>query len=170
MRTKAFLLVVIAALIMSACTKTSEDKVTEAFKEYVKTDFGNPSDFIKITRIEKQDTLDMKSIRKNIIILDSAEFVMSPAQKIELRLIKEKANEDSIFIVQHELKVRVKSEDGEQEVKSYFVIENKGEYTVQDHPLRKDEAPKIFGDILDLLNEVTLKMDAMSRILMENLQ
>lgn len=169
MKTKAILLV-IAALIMSACELPKENKVERVFREYVRTDFNNPSDFIKITRIEKQDTLDMKSIRKNIIILDSAEFVMSPAQKIELRLIKEKANEDSIFIVQHELKVRVKSEDGEQEVKSYFVIENKGEYTVQDHPLRKDEAPKIFGDILDLLNEVTLKMDAMSRILMENLQ
>lgn len=169
MKTKVILLA-FTAFILASCELPKENKVERVFREYVRTDFNNPSDFIEITRIEKQDTLDMKSIRKNIIILDSAEFVMSPAQKIELRLIKEKANEDSIFIVQHELKVRVKSEDGEQEVKSYFVIENKGEYTVQDHPLRKDEAPKIFGDILDLLNEVTLKMDAMSRILMENLQ
>ena len=108
MKTKAILLVC-AALIMSACEKTSENKVTEAFKEYVKTDFGNPSDFIEITKFDKKDTISNEWVMGYLNKLDSLDWVLNEKQKKQLTWLKHKNSENSTFIVQHKIKVRVKS-------------------------------------------------------------
>lgn len=154
MKTKAILLV-IAALIMSACEKTSENKVTEAFKEYVKTDFGNPSDFIEITKFDKKDTISNEWVMGYLNKLDSLEWALSEKQKQQLAWLKHKNSENNTFIVQHKIKVRVKSGKESQEVRDFYVIEKNGEYTVQDHELRGDEMPDEIVDALNLLKGVT---------------
>lgn len=154
MKTKAILLV-IAALIMSACTKTSEDKVTEAFKEYVKTDFGNPSDFIEITKFDKKDTISNEWVMGYLNKLDSLEWALNDSQKKQLAWLKYKNSENNTFIVQHKIKVRVKSGKDSQEVRDFYVIEKNGEYSVQDHELRGDEMPDEIVDALNLLKGVT---------------
>lgn len=155
MRTKAFLLVVIAALIMSACTKTSEDKVTEAFKEYVKTDFGNPDDFIEITKFDKKDTISNEWVMGYLNKLDSLDWALSEKQKKQLAWLKHKNSENNTFIVQHKIKVRVKSGKDGYDVVNYYVIEKNGEYSVQDHELRGDEMPDEIVDALNLMKGVT---------------
>lgn len=155
MKTKAFLLVVIAALIMSACGQTSEDKVTKAFKEYVKTDFGNPSDFIEITKFDKKDTISNEWVMDYLVKLDSLEWALSEKQKKQLAWLKHKNSENNTFIVQHKIKVRVKSGDDGQVVRDFYVIEKNGEYSVQDHELRGDEMPDEIVDALNLLKGVT---------------
>lgn len=155
MKAKAFLLVVIAALIMSACAKTNEDKVTEAFKEYVKTDFGNPSDFIEITKFDKKDTISNEWVMGYLNKLDSLEWALSEKQKKQLAWLKHKNSENNTFIVQHKIKVRVKSGKDNREVIDYYVIEKNGEYSVQDHELRGDEMPDEIVDALNLLKGVT---------------
>ena len=154
MNTKAILLV-IAALIMSACTKTSEDRVTEAFKDYVRTDFGNPSDFIEITKFDKKDTISNEWVMSYLNKLDSLEWALNDNQKKQLAWLKHKNSENNTFIVQHKIKVRVKSGKGRQEVRDFYVIEKNGEYTVQDHELRGDEMPDEIVDALNLLKGVT---------------
>ena len=153
MKTKAILLV-IAALIMSACEKTSENKVTEAFKEYVKTDFGNPSDFIEITKFDKKDTISNEWVMGYLNKLDSLEWALNDNQKKQLAWLKHKNSENNTFIVQHKIKVRVKSGKESQEVRDFYVIEKNGEYTVQDHELRGDEMPDEIVDALNLMREV----------------
>lgn len=154
MKTKAFLLV-IAALIMSACAKTSEDRVTEAFKEYVKTDFGNPSDFIEITKFDKKDTISNEWVMCYLNKLDSLDWALSEKQKKQLAWLKYKNSENNTFIVQHKIKVRVKSGEDSQEVRDFYVIEKNGEYSVQDHELRDGEMPDEIVDAIMLLKEVT---------------
>lgn len=154
MKTKVFLLA-FAALIMSACTKTSEDRVTEAFKDYVRTDFGNPSDFIEITKFDKKDTISNEWVMSYLNKLDSLEWALNDNQKKQLAWLKHKNSENNTFIVQHKIKVRVKSGKGRQEVRDFYVIEKNGEYTVQDHELRGDEMPDEIVDALNLLKGVT---------------
>ena len=155
MKTKAFLLVVIAALIMSACEQKSEDKVTEVFKEYVKTDFGNPSDFIEITKFDKKDTISNEWVMDYLVKLDSLDWALNENQKKQLAWLKHKNSENNTFIVQHKIKVRVKSGKESQEVVDYYVIEKNGEYSVQDHELQEDEMPDEIVDAILLLNDVT---------------
>lgn len=154
MKSKTILLV-IAALIMSACAKTSEDKVTKAFKEYVKTDFGNPSDFIEITKFDKKDTISNEWVMGYLNKLDSLDWALSEKQKKQLAWLKHKNSENNIFIVQHKIKVRVKSGKDGYDVVNYYVIEKNGEYSVQDHELRDGEMPDEIVDAIMLLKEVT---------------
>lgn len=155
MKAKVFLLVVIAALIMSACAKTSENKVTEAFMEYVKTDFDNPSDFIEITKFDKKDTISNEWVMGYLNKLDSLDWALSEKQKKQLAWLKHKNSENNTFIVQHKIKVRVKSGKDGYDVVNYYVIEKNGEYSVQDHELRDGEMPDEIVDAIMLLKEVT---------------
>ena len=154
MKTKVFLLA-FAALIIVGCAKTNEDKVTEAFKEYVKTDFGNPSDFIEITKFDKKDTISNEWVMGYLNKLDSLEWALNDNQKKQLAWLKHKNSENNTFIVQHKIKVRVKSGKDRQEVRDFYVIEKNGEYSVQDHELRGDEMPDEIVDALNLMREVT---------------
>lgn len=157
MKAKTILLV-IAALIMSACAKTSEDKVTKAFKEYVKTDFGNPDDFIEITKIDRTDTMSTEDLSKTIFKIDTLSWILPKKDRDELERIKDKLSKDTFFIVQHKIKVRVKIDEEKREVVEYYVIEKDGEYTVQDHALRTKEMPAVFGDVLDFMDDVSTSL------------
>lgn len=157
MKTKVFLLA-FAALIIVGCAKTNDDKVTEAFKEYVKTDFGNPEYFIEITQIGTKDTLSSENMKDYLSNLDTISWALSKRQLAEAELLKRKLDEDSIFFVQHEVKARIMTGKDRKEVRSYYVIEMNGQFTVQDHAMTNDEAPKVFYDVLKLVNDVTIRL------------
>lgn len=157
MKTKVFLLA-LAALIIVGCAKTNEDKVTEAFKEYVKTDFGNPEYFIEITQIGTKDTISSENMKEYLSNLDTISWALSKRQLAEAELLKRKLDEDSIFFVQHEVKARIMTGKDSKEVRSYYVIEMNGKFTVQDHAMTNDEAPKVFYDVLKLVNDVTIRL------------
>lgn len=154
MKAKAFLLV-IAALIMSACELQKENRVKRVFREYVRTDFNNPSDFIEITKFDKKDTISNEWVMGYLNKLDSLDWALSEKQKKQLAWLKHKNSENNTFIVQHKIKVRVKSGKESQEVRDYYVIEKNGEYSVQDHELRDGEMPDEIVDAIMLLKEVT---------------
>ena len=174
MRTKLFLIACAAIIICATSCKEEKSKgrIEDAFMEYVKTDFGNPSDFIEITKFDKKDTisnewvmgylnkLDSLTISNEWVMgylnkLDSLEWALSEKQKKQLAWLKHKNSENNTFIVQHKIKVRVKSGKDNREVIDYYVIEKNGEYTVQDHELRGDEMPDEIVDALNLLKGVT---------------
>ena len=155
MQAKVILLVCVA-LILSACTKTSEDKVTEAFKEYVKTDFGNPKDFIEITQFVQTDTLSSRYYYDLICGLDSLPWLLSAKQQLTLERLKQRLESDSTFFVQHEIKVRIKNGKGGKEVRKFFVVEKEdGKWSVQDHELMPNELPPLFEKTLSFMAEVT---------------
>lgn len=157
MRTK-IMAFVLTILLVSSCSKekVQEDKVIDTFIEYVKTDFGNPKDFVEITKIEDRDTFSSQNTLARLSQMDSLEWAMTPKQQKQFVILKHVLGSDSIFIVQHHLKVRVRAEEkGEMEVKDYYVIERNGEYTVQEHALKTEEVPPAFTDALMLIGSVT---------------
>ena len=157
MRTKLFLIACAAIVICATSCKEEKSKgrIEDAFMEYVKTDFGNPSDFIEITKFDKKDTISNEWVMGYLNKLDSLEWALSEKQKKQLAWLKHKNSENNTFIVQHKIKVRVKSGKDNREVIDYYVIEKNGEYTVQDHELRGDEMPDEIVDALNLLKGVT---------------
>lgn len=163
MKTKVILLAFVA-LIVSACNETSEDKVFEAFEEYVNTDFGNPYDFMGITQYGKKDTVSNKYLKESIGKLDSVLWLMTDQQKAKKERLTKKLDADSIFIVQHEIKVRMRDKNGIPQVNEYYVIEKPDGWTVQDHALRTDELPEEFGEVLSLIKEVTVSLDFLNSL------
>ena len=157
MRTKLFLIACAAIVICTTSCKEEKSKgrIEDAFMEYVKTDFGNTSDFIEITKFDKKDTISNEWVMGYLNKLDSLEWALSEKQKKQLAWLKHKNSENNTFIVQHKIKVRVKSGKDNREVIDYYVIEKNGEYTVQDHELRGDEMPDEIVDALNLLKGVT---------------
>lgn len=147
MNTKAILLV-IAALIMSACELPKENKVERVFREYVRTDFGNPSDFVSITKVEEPDTFDAKQALKLVNNIDSIKWIMSDDMVSEYERKKRKLIEDNPCVISYKLNVRMKNSMGEKVIKNFWVIENNGVMTVQDHELQMDEMPDSYTDFL----------------------
>lgn len=165
MKTIQFYLLAFAAVMLTACakTKTAEEKVAEAFKEYVKTDFNDPDDFIEITRQDEKDTISTWGLKKQIGELDlyTLRTMLPNATWDEFKNIYD-ALDDSISIVQHKIKVRVKSGDGSTKVMDYYVIEQNGEYSVQDHAITQDEMPEAIDEALEWLKKAMRDLSRLS--------
>lgn len=150
MKTKAILLV-IAALIMSACDRTKEDKVTEAFKEYVKTDFSDPDDFIEITKIDNADTLNVERALELSTTLDSIKHLFPDNIREKYEYRRKKLIDDDPCVIVHPIKVRMRGEGESKVIRKYWVIEDKGQARVQDHVLQMDEIPDTYLDFLEIV-------------------
>lgn len=85
----------IAAIIISCKNQSSEDKIKVAFKEYVKTDFGDPANFLEITNILVVDTFSTANIKKLLKAQKAAkEYYSSLKDSIDnLLRFKENYNE-----------------------------------------------------------------------------
>lgn len=153
MRTKAILLVV-AALVMAACSNTKEDKVTKAFMEYVRTDFDDPDDFIEITQVEPTDTIDMRNINSLTGSVDSMEWAFSKHMWERYQYRRRQVENDSISIMSTPIKVRVKDKQNGMMVKKYWVIEQNGEIKVQDHSLMLNEMPSSYVEMMKMIEEM----------------
>lgn len=167
MKTIQIYLLAFAAVMLTACaktkTKTAEEKVTEAFKEYVKTDFDDPDDFIEITRHAEKDTISTWKLKKQIHNLDLYTLrTMLPNDTWGEFMKIDDALDDSISIVQHKIKVRVKSGDGSTKVMDYYVIEQNGEYNVQDHAMTQDEMPEAIDEALEWLKKAMRDLNSLS--------
>ena len=117
----------IAALIMSACDRTKEDKVTEAFKEYVKTDFSDPDDFIEITKIDNTDTLNVERALELSTTLDSIKHLFPDNIREKYEYRRKKLIEDDPCVIVHPIKVRTRGEGESKVIREYWVIEDKGQ-------------------------------------------
>ena len=53
---KKVLIILALAMTIVSCQPNDNKEIRKAFKEYVRTDFDNPKDFIEITKIEIEDT------------------------------------------------------------------------------------------------------------------
>lgn len=127
----------------SSVEKNDNEKIEEVFMDYVKTDFGNPKDFVEITQFGEKDTINNAFIQENMVnTLDSLEWIMTTEQKAEFNLVKSNLAHDTIFVVLHPLKVRAKSGNGDVEVKQYYVIETKdGKFKVKEDKLDEEDMP-----------------------------
>lgn len=155
MRTKAFAIAV-AVLILSACGNQQkyESEIEKTFKEYVKTDFGNPKDFVEITNIGKPDTLDFSKIKPMIYLIERNGFLLPRArQEKAKKAIREIYSDTTYQLIAYPVKVRQKSENG-LVVKKYYVIDQKGEKWVQTNKLMTFRVPEYVYVITETASEL----------------
>lgn len=157
MKTKAFLFAV-AAMVITSCSSfpTKESMIERTFREYVRTDFGNPDDFVEITKIEEPDT---------IIEYNKLKFFSDFVKRFDYRLkhsTREAANKarqtllsDTTYrILSYPIKVRQRVKD-ELVVRGYWVIDENGKMWAQDHVHMMDELPEFVQAIYDASVEIT---------------
>lgn len=144
-------------IILSACN-TSENKVEHAFREYVQTDFDDPSSFVKITKIGEPDTvINYKKLKY------FSDFVQQFGESLPGSM-RDKANKarqtllsDTAYrILSYPIKVRQKSKEG-LVVREYWVIDENGKMWAQDHVHMLDELPEFARTIYDASVEITGK-------------
>lgn len=148
----------IIVLFLTSCSKkTTNDFINEAFVNYVKTDFGDPSEFKEITSINPIDTINNNVMLNVINDLGKIEFLFSEKQIDEISEYKCKFSNDETFIVVYEIKVRI-NKYGRKSIKKYYCIDDGVNYKIQDHQLQMDELPELYKDFYEysygLLNEI----------------
>ena len=133
--------------------RTKEDVIKDTFKEYVKTDFDDPNDFIEVTKVEVIDTLNANDAKSLIVSLTGIQDILTPKEIITLADYAEKFDKDTINIISYRVKARVKRFGG-KEVANYYVIDNGKEMKVQDHELGKDEVPELYINFFKFAEKV----------------
>lgn len=134
-------------------TRTKEDVIKDTFKEYVKTDFDDPSDFIEVTKVEVVDTLNANDAKAIIVSLAGIQNVMAPQDIIKLADYAEKFERDYTNIISYRVKVRIKRGENKA-VMNYYVIDNGKEMKVQDHELGKYEVPELYINFFKFAEKV----------------
>lgn len=142
---KLFIFAMMLFTLASCKEKTKEDVIKDTFKEYVKTDFDDPNDFIEVTKVEVVDTLNAEDAKDIIVSLTRIQSVLTPQEIITLADYAEKFDKDKTCIVNYILNVRIER-DGNKAVVNYYVIDDGKKMKVQDHELRKDEVPELYID------------------------
>lgn len=170
MRTKVFVCV-LAAAIFTACVSEeeqkqwdNENKIKRIFKEYVKSDFDNPEDFLEITKIDSNDTINARAISNALGTMDSIRWMLAEEQRSELRYLQHEFKSDSTIFVEHKLKVRIKGEDKKPFVKNYYILEESGEMgNVSEIQPSMYELPRQYMEAIDLIKEATYLMNSFNR-------
>lgn len=142
------ILLAFTIMTLASCEMPKENKVERTFREYVRTDFGNPSDFISVTKVEKPDTFDVKQALNLVSNIDSIKWIMSDDMISEYEKKKKKLIDENPCVISYKLNVRMKDRSGENIIKNFWVIEKDGVMTVQDHSLQMDEMPESYTDFL----------------------
>lgn len=152
MKTKVILLA-FTAFILASCELPKENKVERVFREYVRTDFDNPSDFIEIAKIEKPDTFDVKKAMSYSEAIDSVLWVFPESMRKKYEYRKQQLIEESPCVVIHKLNVRVAAGDTKV-MRNYWVIEQDGEMKVQDKQPELDQMPLSFSEYSKIVAEM----------------
>lgn len=150
---KIFIYAVMLFALASCKERTKEDIIKDTFKEYVKTDFDDPSDFIEVTKVEVVDTLNANDAKSLIVSLTGIQDILTPKEIITLADYAEKFDKDTTNIISYRVKARVKRSGG-KEVANYYVIDNGKEMKVQDHELGKDEVPELYINFFKFAEKV----------------
>ena len=122
-------------------------------KEYVKTDFDDPRDFMEVTKVEVVDTLNSMDAKEIIVSLAGIQEILTPKEIIDLADYAEMFDKDKTSIITYRVKVRIER-DGNKAVVNYYVIDDGKEMKVQDHELRKDEVPELYLDFFKFAERV----------------
>lgn len=161
------ILLACAVLLVSACEETNEYRLSSVFKEYVKTDFDDPNDFIGITKIESKDTISTREMLNTLCIMDSIQWIMTEKQKSELAYLKHRLSDDSTVVVQHRVKARIKGENGDTYVKDFFIIEKNGNLEVRKNELQVEDLPSEYTEALNFLAKLTYMIQRVNQMLYE---
>lgn len=153
MKTRIIIALMAMAVSFTACQQTKEDKIRTAFKEYVKTDFDDPRDFMEVTKVEVVDTLNSMDAKEIIVSLAGIQEILTPKEIIDLADYAEMFDKDKTSIITYRVKVRIER-DGNKAVVNYYVIDDGKEMKVQDHELRKDEVPELYLDFFKFAERV----------------
>lgn len=153
MKTRIIIALMAMAVSFTACQQTKDDKIRTAFKEYVKTDFDDPRDFMEVTKVEVVDTLNSMDAKEIIVSLAGIQEILTPKEIIDLADYAEMFDKDKTSIITYRVKVRIER-DGNKAVVNYYVIDDGKEMKVQDHELRKDEVPELYLDFFKFAERV----------------
>lgn len=141
-----------AAVIMMVSTtscdhkKTKQDYVKDAFEEYVKTDFDDPSDFIEVTDVQAVDTLNKTDALETIQSFSAIAEILTSDQIQKLSDYKSELDTSKVHVITYLVKARIKDGCGGKEIKKYYVLDNGKDMKVQDHLMTLDEAPEPYGE------------------------
>lgn len=78
-----FALLSIFSSIATSCKKTAKGRIEQKFEEYVNKKFANPSDFIKITSIELEDSLNIREMCESYLTELSPDSIDSKVSEEE---------------------------------------------------------------------------------------
>lgn len=156
MRTKSFLFAV-AAMIISGCNNT-ENRVEKTFMEYVRTDFGDPDDFVEITKIGGPDTIvDYNKLKYFSDFVQTFDHKLKHSTRMDANKARQTLLSDTTYrILSYPIKVRQRVKD-ELVVREYWVIDENGKMWAQDHVHMMDELPEFVQAIYDASVEITGK-------------
>lgn len=143
---------VTAIMTIVSCQPNDHKEIRKAFKDYVKSDFDNPKDFVEIASIEPTDTIynEKYLIPVNTVIAFYKECGLTPPQ--DLLDYKEQLTNDDTFIVIYTLKVRQKY-NNRIKLERYQVSDNNGEYAVYEEAVKVDDAPELYSSVLKYLDQ-----------------
>lgn len=150
---KIFIYAMMLFALASCKGQTKEDVIKDTFKEYVKTDFDDPNDFIEVTKVEVVDTLNAKDAKAIIVSLTGIQNVLTPQEIIKLADYAEKFENDTTNIISYRVKARIKRGENKAVV-NYYVIDNGKEMKVQDHELGKYEVPELYINFFKFAEKV----------------
>ena len=143
--------VVVATTTMISCQPSDHKEIRKAFKEYVKTDFDNPKNFVEITDISVEDTIcKEKYIRMIAGVISLSYFHYNEADVLQSNL--DQLRSDTTFILIYAVKVRVKTSIG-TEVKKYNITDDHGKYAIYES-FKVDDLPYIYRESLNNMTEV----------------
>ena len=129
--------------------------------EYVKKDFGNPHDFIKITDIIITDTIKVSSVKNVLLSAKTVAAVMGDTELAAKADILVARVEREKGLVSYTVKARIK-EDGVRKVKEYKFVENltNGRIGCGNSERPENEIPAIYVDVAKYVSEVKHKIDS----------
>lgn len=142
----------LAIFIITGCKSKKyepKDIYEQCFLNYVKTDFGKPSDFIEITK-SFYDTIDMQMAFELLDLYEEIIFILPEHKQDELRDIEKRARE-SKGVIHIIYKVRMKQGKDEIVVNTFFGTYDfdTQECTFGDNESDFHIMPKVYEDLLN---------------------
>lgn len=153
--------IISAAMAFTACNstpKTEEEKQIEryesAFRDYVTTDFDDPSTLVDVTSVEVEDTttqfMELVETMDGVIVMLGLDTQKKEIDGIAARLKKEKG------LVFFNVKARVKV-DERQKVTTYYGYENLTDGTIKmsDHKIDVHDPllPDVYRDLVKFTDD-----------------
>ena len=150
-----YILTIVSALVLcaSCAEKTKEDVIKDTFKEYVKTDFDDPGNFIEITKVEVADTFNTDDAKAIIASLANIQDFLAPQEIMELAEYAEKFDKDTTCIISYRLNIRVWRGKNKTMV-NYYIIDDGTNMKVQGHELAKSEVPELYMDFFKFVENI----------------
>ena len=163
MKTNIIIAIITAAMAFTACNstpKTEKEKQLEryeaAFRDYVTTDFDDPSALVDVTIIEVEDTttttqfMELVETMGGVIVMLGLDTHKKELDGIAARLKKEKG------LVFFNVKARVKV-DERQKVTTYYGYENLTDGTIEmsDHKIDVHDPllPDVYRDLVKFTDD-----------------